>query len=778
MTDWKAWSRIVDAAQDPQHRDAVQKYLAQVELTGEIPAALDERLLAPRRTAGASDQQCAYVYSNLGFAALIAGTRESAEFAIGCGRLVEQLAPESPDLALRRHFMMTKGGLMLAVVTGQPHWRWSNAARQCIAYLGSIDRNLEELPPEGLQPNAMAAYSFTAQLLSRVAENRAVAYYATEVSELVDVALRLADRLPSAFAARMWTGIMPGTDAGVFFRQKGAAAERTLQAGADSPDHARKGIAYTDEIIARSRDRSNPDLASTLQTRAELLLMAGRLGEAMEQVEALEKLSDQTPPRQAILLKARHQLKQGNPQAAIELLAQISPTPEQAVEHWQTAWLSDAGEGHWTHRSDGLPGPENDQEIWRLQAVAAAALDDVPAFREAVDRSTGFLADSLLQDRQGWADRVRGSGGGQSPAPNRSNRRAGAATVEPMPALEDVAAHLADGTALLQVADTGEGLLTWVAVKRAGKLAGSLAPGRPNANRLREKHKNWSNERAGAGQRDAGTSGCRHDPADAYAGLMNEVRRVWGNLLQELLEDGVSQLILIGDDLVDIPLHATRIGSGEDRLIDRVPVAFVPSLFALRACVARTPVGVGRRQALELRSLAESEPGTAEALAEILGSKRFRVSPPIDDSFFANAAAAQVLHVAAQVTHNPRRPLDSVLGKGWLDLTIAGLLEGLDLPRCEVVSILSGEIALPSMLRARGFDLATLFLAAGARNVLASTWPAGDGLASELAELYFRRWVSGCTPSAAFRDAILQMRTEHSSLEDFDWAGMRLVGAP
>jgi len=119
-----------------------------------------------------------------------------------------------------------------------------------------------------------------------------------------------------------------------------------------------------------------------------------------------------------------------------------------------------------------------------------------------------------------------------------------------------------------------------------------------------------------------------------------------------------------------------------------------------------------------------------------------------------------------------------VLGKGWLDLTIAGLLEGLDLPRCEVVSILSGEITLPSMLRARGFDLATLFLAAGARNVLASTWPAGDGLASELAELYFRRWVSGCTPSAAFRDAILQMRTEHSSLEDFEWAGMRLVGAP
>jgi hypothetical protein len=90
--DWDEWSRVVDAAQDPNHRGAVQNFLAQTDLSGDIPAALDEKVLAPRRAAGATGEQCAYVLCNLGFAALaIAASKESAEFVMGCARLVEQL---------------------------------------------------------------------------------------------------------------------------------------------------------------------------------------------------------------------------------------------------------------------------------------------------------------------------------------------------------------------------------------------------------------------------------------------------------------------------------------------------------------------------------------------------------------------------------------------------------------------------------------------------------------------------------------------------------------
>ncbi len=82
------------------------------------------------------------------------------------------------------------------------------------------------------------------------------------------------------------------------------------------------------------------------------------------------------------------------------------------------------------------------------------------------------------------------------------------------------------------------------------------------------------------------------------------------------------------------------------------------------------------------------------------------------------------------------------------------------------------------MLRAPGLDLAAVFLAAGARSVLASTWVADDGLASALTRMFFQHWVTGQAPAAAFRGALLDLRSEHPALADFQWAGMRLVGAP
>ena len=82
------------------------------------------------------------------------------------------------------------------------------------------------------------------------------------------------------------------------------------------------------------------------------------------------------------------------------------------------------------------------------------------------------------------------------------------------------------------------------------------------------------------------------------------------------------------------------------------------------------------------------------------------------------------------------------------------------------------------MLRASGLDLSAIFLAAGARNVLASTWLANDELAADLLYSFAGRWVTGQAPAAAFREALRQVRSERPALTDFEWAGMRLVGAP
>jgi hypothetical protein len=782
--DWDAWARIVDAAQNPQHRDTVQKFLAGADLSGEIPAALDQKLLAPRRSAGATGEQCAYVLCNLGFAALAAiGSKGSAEFAKSCGRLVEKLAPDSPDLALRRHFLSAKGGLVVTALTNQPHLLWDDLAKRCTAYLRALEDHFEMLPAQLIESNATAAYSFAGQFLSRLLKMRAVKHYACEVSQLIEVALRLAGQLPSTFVSRMWSSLMPGIEAGVFFRQIGATAEWSMQIDEHSPDHARKGLTYIDEILSQAADRTAPDLELILQTRAELLLLSGRHLEAAEQAEALENSSDPYCRELAMAFKARCHLQKGEPQLAAEILAQVAPTIDQALEKWRTTWIGDTTDRYWTSQADAFSPPEDSQLVWRLQAMAAADADDMPAFLGAASRSTGFLADSFFQDRQQWVERTRKANRGmvRVQPPEQPDTLPAVADADPMIALDEIHAQLVDGTALLQVINTQQGILTCVARNRGGDVSLSVAPDRPNVNRLAEVRKAWGRAYFNSLRHGAGSPEVEAEGSALFSGLMDEIRRNWGDLLQGLVEDGITQLIFIGDDIVDLPLHATPTGPGNERLIDHVPVTYVPSLYALRACISRTPLGESQRRGVALRSLVDSdlEPAVsaADALAATLGTEPCRLAP-VAASFWTDAAAAQVLHIVAHATHDARLPFDSLLGAGWIDLKVAELVAALDLPHCEIVSNLACESTLPSTLRAPGLDLTTVFLAAGARNVLASTWVVRDELASEMAQSFFQRWVSGHAPAEAFQQALQQLRAQRPTLPDFHWAGMRLVGAP
>ena len=788
--NWDGWSLVVDAAQDPKQRDAVEKFLARADLSGEIPAALDEKVLAPRRSAGATGEQCAYVLCNLGFAALaVAASKESAEFAIACGHLVEQLAPNSPDLALRRHFLSVKAGLVVATLAGQPHLLWNNLAERCAAYLRALDYHLETLSTESVESHATAAYSIAGQVLSRLLKVRAIKHYDYEVSQLIEVALGLASRLPSTFVSRMWSTLMPGTDAGVFFRHMGAVAEWSLQIDKHSPDHASRGLTYIDEVLSQSAAQSAPDFEIILQLRAELLLLSGRHAEASVQAEALESSSHPSVRERANAIKAKCHLKTGDPELAAGLLAQVAPTTDQALERWRATWMGDAADGYWTIQADEFSPLEDNQVIWRLQAVAAADSEDMSAFLGATNRSTGFLVDSLFQDRQKWVDRMRAAIGNNPSGsnhvrvlpPERPITKTTVADVDPMVALDEILAQLVDGTALLQVINTEEGILTWVARKRGKDVSLFVAPDRPNVKRLIEVHKLWSRAYFNSLRHGAVSPEVEAKGAVFFSGLMDEVRRNWGDLLQGLVEDGTTQLILIGDDLVDIPLHATLIGSGNERLIDRVPVTYVPSLCALRTCIGRTSLNESQRRGVALRSLIDSDLDSADsgadAVAATLGTKPCKLAP-VAASFWTDAAAAQVLHIVAHATHKPRNPFDSLIGAGWLDLNVAELMAGLDLPQCEIVSNVVCESAFPSTLRAPGLDLTAVFLAAGARSVLASTWVVRDDLASELAQLFFQRWVSGHAPAEAFQRALRHLRAQRPTLPDFYWAGMRLVGAP
>lgn len=731
--DWGEWARVVDAAQDPNHRGAVQNFLAQTSLSGDIPAALDDKVLAPRRAAGATGEQCAYVLCNLGFAALaIPASNESAKFVMGCARLVEQLAPGSPDLSLRRHFLSAKAGLVVAALGDQPHLHWNDAAERCTAFLRVLDDSLEMLPAEAVEPNATAAFSFAAQFLSRLVKVRAVSHYAFEVGQLIETALGLADRLPSTFLARMWTSLLPGKDAGVLFRQIGAEAECALQSDQQSPDHAETGLRYLDEVVDQSAGRPVPDLETMLLIRAELLLLSGRHADASNQADALAQSSDRTVRESAAAIRARRHLQSGKPELAGEALKQLAPTSEQVLERWRAIWMGDTTDEFWTSKDDQFFTQEDGQAIWRLQAVAAVDAEDMSGFLEAANRSTGFLADSLLRDRRQWLERTSTA----------------VESIDPKIAIEETLSLLVDGTALLQVINTPEGILTWVA--RKGDVPVSVAPNKSNVQRLTEARKQWSRHYFNSLRHGAGSPEAEAKGADLFAELMDEVRNNWGELLQGLADDGVTQLVLIGDDFVDIPLHATKIGSDDEYLIDRMPVTYAPSLAALKACIARQPIDESARSRIEVQRLADAG---------------------LDSD-------AQVLRIGARATHNALLPLASSIGVGEQEISVAQLIEGLDIPQCEIVSNLLCESTLPSTLRATGLDLSTIFLAAGARHVLASSWVVNDGIADELEQSFYEHWASGDVPAVAFQRALQGLRDQRPTLPDFYWAGMRLVGAP
>ena len=419
--NWDGWSLIIDAAGDPKQRHVVEEFLAGADLSGEIPAALMEKVLAPRRAAGATDEQCAYVLCNLGFAALAAGgSKGSAEFAMACSVLTGQLAPNTPDLALRRHFLSAKAVLVVAALTNQPHLLWHNAAVRCIAYLRALDEQLKTLPDEAIEPNATAAYSMAGQFLSRLLKVRAVTHYAYEVSQLIEVAMGLASRLPSTFVSRMWNTLMPGIDAGVLFRHMGATAECYLQIDKQSLVHAERGMTYIDEILSQSADLSTPDSEHILQIRAELLLLSGRYAEASEQAAALEGSSDPLCREHALAIKARCQLNTGHPELAAETLAPVTPTTDQALDRWRATWMGDTADAYWTTQASVYSPPEDSQVICRLLSLAADDAADMPAFLGAASRSTGFLVDSLVLDPWRW---YLGWGRDRKGAPSRLVRR-------------------------------------------------------------------------------------------------------------------------------------------------------------------------------------------------------------------------------------------------------------------------------------------------------------------------------------------------------------------
>ena len=93
--------------------------------------------------------------------------------------------------------------------------------------------------------------------------------------------------------------------------------------------------------------------------------------------------------------------------------------------------------------------------------------------------------------------------------------------------------------------------------------------------------------------------------------------------------------------------------------------------------------------------------------------------------------------------------------------------------------VLSGcGTALGKHLRGESFQgLTSAFVHAGARRVLASLWPIADRATAELMDHFYRAlWVDGMAPSAALRQAQLEMIQDRRFRDPYYWAGFVLQG--
>ena len=184
------WQSVIEAALDPAERARVQSFLAAAPLSQETPAWLDQSLLAPRRAAGATSDECATVFANLGYAALNSPPNwGTVEFAMGCAEQIGLLAAADGDLALRRRFLAAKGTLFAAALSAQPHLVWNMAAGRCAEYCNALREQAPDQPPDIVLAHATAAFALTNQLLDHLQAIRAVRHYARDIEALVDAAL-------------------------------------------------------------------------------------------------------------------------------------------------------------------------------------------------------------------------------------------------------------------------------------------------------------------------------------------------------------------------------------------------------------------------------------------------------------------------------------------------------------------------------------------------------------------------------------------------------------
>jgi hypothetical protein len=808
------WCEVLGAAPDLSFEAELRAFLMSVDLASERPSEIDHFCLAPLREAGlVRIDQCGSSWCNVGLVLtkLPIQTPAIARFAIGSATLTKQFSANSIPLKLRAHFISTKGFLTLAASeeSTSPS-KCRRLLKEAKDFVAALDEHLEAIDPSGLGQELASTFNATVEALWHVVVDRhALGSLDDDIAALVDVQISLASRIDPELMERVWHLVMTGFHAGVFLRLVGALGCGNLALDREDLDMARRAVSHADALLSRGElaDEWKERIALV---RATMLHKLGRVSEALAQLRLLPASVADSVRRSRATIEAWCLYELGDLSQARALLNTVAATPDDAVQDWRTQWVATTPGGNPITDLRLASALENSQPEWRLLALIDAKLGDLNGAQQWMEYATGFLVDSLIKDRLEWIATMRARLSGPAinfrawaastewndeieqdllapnglaptvPQPTAAVSRPNTHSTSSREALREILESGEGRSALIEILSTEHGILTFSARLREGEVQIEPPSTTPRSNELFGHLRNWDHYYLKRLRHNPKIGALDADAATLFERVLAETENIFGEVVMNLVAEGITDLMFVVDDLVvDLPIHAIRLRASGQRLIDHVRVSYAPSVYALWVSQQRNCLATSGRRAPALRGLIDLNLPAANAeatdVAGILGSARCDLDPTLAQ-FWTQMSEAEVLHIVAHGRHNVLTPLNSLVMAGWVDLGLTKLVAGLDLPRCDVVSNLICESAYPAVRRAPGLDISSVFLAAGARTVLASTWVVRDDIASRFCRLFFEHWVSGTRPAQAFQESVVRLRKDEPEIPDWCWAGLRLVG--
>lgn len=825
------WEEVLMAAPDATFYQELKIYLRSVELTAELPHLLNNTYVKEWEVSGVGDRrQLASIWINMGMAAveLPSQNPEAAEFAHSCAELAAHLTSSDPYLEMFRRFVLTHSLLFLAASEESTSpdicSRLLTENKQLIEL---IDGELNNLTPEELMRHLPSTFSLSLNALGLMfGPRRAIAALGSEIIEVAEAALKLADRaerLTSLPMSQLWKQIKskleaPASPVALLHAYAGMAhwfLEESTRLLIDSSmgAHAKAALRHLEDRALRGNELTEDLKANLTLVKAELLLYGRNSRESLTVVRELKNLGSLSDKmkRMAWSIEGRALFMLGDLRGALQCLRKNAHSSEKLVQLCLLRWLGTIEDIPFVNLAD-IDHLEDIQATWRLLSLICAKLGEIDETLEWTSNVNGFLVDALDQQRGDWVKHLRQRktqihglqvGWQRSveatlqqseflraqqttahpniPLPSGPIHPNKPAPPPPSLQLQQVLACLGPHTAIVNPLVIEGRVFIFVARGQDSESLFQLEGTAHEFLPLLESLRRWDEVyqmhiRSGDDERWI-TDG--HSIFDETMALASQIL---GETLQDLVNEGFSKLVFIPDDLLgDVPFHAISLKSSGRLLIEECEVSYAQSLYVLWECCRRQSKGATSRRGLALKHILDprlsSAVDEAVEVATDLGGN-LDVINPFSQTFWSDLTEAEVLHVVAHGRHQPLLPINSIFLQGWVDLPLSTLIAGLDLPRCDLVSNLICESAMPAIRQTPAVDFSSVFLTAGTRTVLASTWVVDDSLASEMARRFFKFWANGTSPAASFRRGLSDLRTERESLPAFEWAGMRLIGAP